>query len=178
MPSRHISPQSFDKLLYELGDDPVIPDLHGIRKPASPKAPAKAPIQIQLPGLVDLKKIGVLAGLGIELACFGLYLFALFEQAPSDLSASNHHLQLEVSKLQKELVALREEILDVEDEIYESMDLLEVSIHSFNKNKSSKNSKPMDLAIPLESELRHWRYLGLSQIQDSQRAFFTMAKGW
>ncbi len=36
MPPRHISPQSFDDILSELGDDPAIPDPHGIRKLASP----------------------------------------------------------------------------------------------------------------------------------------------
>ncbi len=36
MPSRHISPQSFDDILSELEDDPAIPDPHGIRKSPSP----------------------------------------------------------------------------------------------------------------------------------------------
>lgn len=177
MPSRPISPQSFDELLNELGDDPAIPDPHGIRKPASPKAHVKTPIQLQLPSLVDLKKLGILAALGIGLVCFSLYLFAPFEQIRNDLSATSQPLQMEVSKLQKELAALREQILNMEDEIYESIDELEVSIHSFNKNKVSSNSKPKVLVMPLESELRHWRYLGLSQIQDSQRAFFHNGKG-
>ena len=38
MPSRHISPQSFDEILSELGDDPAIPDPHGIRKTTSSKS--------------------------------------------------------------------------------------------------------------------------------------------
>jgi len=37
MPSRHISPRSFDEILSELGDDPAIPDPHGIRKTERPK---------------------------------------------------------------------------------------------------------------------------------------------
>ena len=37
MPSRDISPRSFDEILSELGDDPAIPDPHGIRKTERPK---------------------------------------------------------------------------------------------------------------------------------------------
>ncbi|WP_353432414.1 hypothetical protein [Polynucleobacter sp. MWH-UH23A] len=44
MPARKISPQSFDDILIELGDDPAIPDPHGIRKPNAPKHPAWAEI--------------------------------------------------------------------------------------------------------------------------------------
>ena len=40
MPKRHISPQSFDDILSELGDDPAIPDPHGSRKSSAPKEPA------------------------------------------------------------------------------------------------------------------------------------------
>ena len=40
MPKRHISPQSFDDILSELGDDPAIPDPHGVRKSSAPKEPA------------------------------------------------------------------------------------------------------------------------------------------
>ena len=42
MPKRHISPQSFDDILSELGDDPAIPDPHGIRKSSAPKEPTYA----------------------------------------------------------------------------------------------------------------------------------------
>ena len=43
MPSCHISSQSFDDILSELGDDPAIPDPHGIRKRSSPPRPDSAP---------------------------------------------------------------------------------------------------------------------------------------
>ena len=39
MPTRHISPQSFDDILSDLGDDPAIPDPHGIRKSGAPEKP-------------------------------------------------------------------------------------------------------------------------------------------
>ena len=46
MPARHISSQSFDEILSELGDDPAIPDPHGIRKPPpQANAPARPPSQ-------------------------------------------------------------------------------------------------------------------------------------
>ena len=69
MPARHISSQSFDEILSDLGDDPAIPDPHGIRKPpphqsAAPKAsgrsnhPAfKDPLnKLQIP--TSIQKIG------------------------------------------------------------------------------------------------------------------------
>jgi len=40
LPKRHISPQSFDDILSELGNDPAIPDPHGIRKSSAPIKPA------------------------------------------------------------------------------------------------------------------------------------------
>lgn len=39
MPACHISSQSFDEILSDLGDDPAIPDPHGIRKPPHQGAP-------------------------------------------------------------------------------------------------------------------------------------------
>ena len=42
MPTRHISPQSFDDILSDLGDDPAIPDPQGIRKTNAPQTDPQA----------------------------------------------------------------------------------------------------------------------------------------
>ena len=94
MPTRKISPQSFDDILSELGDDPAIPDPHGIRKPNSPKRPEwdgmsipstpknkpniRPNFQDQIPQ-VSLKKAGLLLGLGGLLIASGVALFFYFQ---------------------------------------------------------------------------------------------------
>ena len=176
MPSRHISPQSFDELLNELGDDPAIPDPHGIRKSSSPKVQSKAPFQIQLPASLELKRIGILVGLGVGFICLGFYLFSFYKPISNDPSAAFQEAQKEIADLKNELTNLREDVLDIEDNLYESMDLIEVSIHSLKQNKALGNSKPKSLPTPFEVELRDWRYLGLSQTRSTQHAFFHNGK--
>lgn len=177
MPSRHISPQSFDEILSELGDDPAIPDPHGIRKPNTPKAPPKIELTSQIPKLEDLKRVALFTGLGIGLIGLGLIVFSNFESMKPSPEPSLQVSQMEIVALQKELASLREEILIIEDELYESIELIEVSVHSLLKNKASARSKPSAPIIPFESELRHWRYLGMSQIDSSEQAFFQNGKG-
>ncbi|ANI98707.1 hypothetical protein A8O14_00495 [Polynucleobacter wuianus] len=177
MPSRHISPQSFDEILSELGDDPAIPDPHGIRKSSSPKAPPKSEPPSQTLPLADLKKIGLFIALGIGLIGLGLALFTAYDSMNSHQDLPLESNQKEIIELRKELASLHEQVLEIEDDLYESIDLLEVSIHSLRKNTPSIVSKPKPIAIPFEAELRSWRYLGLSQINSSQRAFFHNGKG-
>jgi hypothetical protein len=176
MPSRQISPQSFDEILTELGDDPAIPDPHGIRKPGNPKTHPKieSPAQILNPG--DLKKIALFAGLGIGVIGLGFALFASYDPMKTTPESHLEGAQKEISELKKELGFLREEILVIEDEIYESMDLIEVSVHLLKENKTGATQKPKLQATPFESELRRWRYLGLSQTGSSQFAFFHNGK--
>ncbi len=118
-----------------------------------------------------------MASLGVGLICLGLYLFTLYGRASADSSTAFQNAEKQIIQPQTELTALREEILDIEDEFYKSIDLLEVSIHSFKETKPQTNSKPKIPTVPFETELRHWRYLGLSEINNSQRAFFQNAKG-
>ena len=74
------------------------------------------------------------------------------------------------------LTLLREEILDSEDAIYEAIDLIEVSVHSLEKNRPQNSTKSELPSIPFEAELRRWRYLGVSQSAGSYRAFFHNGK--
>lgn len=195
MPARKISPQSFDDILSELGNDPAIPDPHGIRKPNSPKRPdwdaigatgtpgapqCKPKIQLnfqdQIPQLESLKKIALFLGVGGLLIASGVALFFTF--SPTQPEQNNHiegALQ-NIAAVKKELVLLREEMLDSEDAIYEAIDLIEVSIHLLEKNRAQTTTKSKPPSIPFESELRRWRYLGVSQIAGSYRAFFHNGK--
>lgn len=177
MPTRQISPQSFDEILSELGDDPAIPDPHGIRKPSSPKPHPKPEIPRHIPSPEDLKKIALFTGIGIGV--IGLILALFTSYGPMNLPQDTHlqETQKDLFELKKEFASLREEILEIEYGLNESIELLEVSVHSFNKSKTLVNSKPKPQAIPFETELRGWRYLGFSQVGSSQRAFFHNGKG-
>jgi len=172
MPSRHISPQSFDEILSELGDDPAIPGPHGIRKTTSPKSHPKMELAAQIPNLGELKKMALLVGLGIGLVVLGLVLSSNFEPMKSSPEPPPQVNQKELAKLEEELGLLREEILIIEDELYDSIELIEVSVHSLLNNKISAHPKPKVPVIPFESELRLWRYLGMSQSGSSEQAFF------
>ena len=177
MPSRQISPQSFDEILSELGDDPAIPDPHGIRKTTSPKTQPNREIPTPSPTLADLKKVGLLIALGVGVIGLSIALFTFYDSMKSSQNLDLENAQKEIFVLKKELASLREEILAIEDELYESIDLIEVSIHSINKNAPLSAKKYQAQAIPFEAELRRWRYLGLSQINGSQQAFFHNGKG-
>ena len=177
MPSRQISPQSFDAILSELGDDPAIPDPHGIRKTISPKTQPNSEIPTPIPTLADLKKVGLLIGLGVGLIGLSIILFTTYDSMKSSQNLQLEYAQKEMIDLKKELGSLREEILAIEDDLYESIDLLEVSIYSLNKNPPLSAKKYHAQAIPFEAELRRWRYLGLSHIKGSQQAFFHNGKG-
>jgi hypothetical protein len=188
MPARKISPQSFDDILSELGDDPAIPDPHGIRKPNSPKHPAWAEIdppqkskiqlnfQDQFPHLESLKKVGLFVGAGGLLITSAVALFLSFNPTGPTQDPSTDQSKQEVSELKKELDLLREEMIDLEDGIYESIDLIEVSIHSLEKTKTKVAPITKTATIPFEPEVRHWRYLGVSKTGDLHRAFFHNGK--
>jgi hypothetical protein len=188
MPARKISPQSFDDILSELGDDPAIPDPHGIRKPNAPKHPAWAEIdppqkpkiqlnfQDQIPQLESLKRVGLYVGAGGLLIASAVALFLSFNPISPTQDPSTEQSKQEISELKKELDLLREEMLDLENSLYESIDLIEVSVHSLEKIKTQSTPKAKTPTIPFESEVRRWRYLGLSQMGGSHRAFFHNGK--
>lgn len=184
MPTRHISPQSFDEILSDLGADPAIPDPHGIRKNPSHQVPPPDPINhpkqarwssvdfpIQSPKTTQLLFLAITIG-GLVAA-----FFFTFEAMKASSKGDIEGLEAQVVALKKELVLLREDWEINQEDIYQEMDLLEVSIHS-------NNIKPQNIAAPLkptippeELELRRWRYLGSSQQGNSEQAFFQTGKG-
>lgn len=187
MPSRHISPQSFDSILSELGDDPAIPDPHGIRKRSAPNppplnqpSPSKAAANFE--GFADknlvahLKKIGPLLGFGGAYIALGVAFLMAYNSVQSSNDSTQIDSQRQISEIKKELAALQNELIEIEESIYSSMDLLEVSIHSLKQIKTNPKTISKPKVIPHEAELRNWRYLGLSQTRGSHQAFFHNGK--
>jgi hypothetical protein len=183
MPSRHISSQSFDDILSELGDDPAIPDPHGIRKSASPSRPDHAPqSKGQMPAFsakgFDLKGLNfnpVLA-FGVILLIAGGGLFFYFEFNKSGA-------ELEITTLQNQLLAFKEDFefsqsewLSEMDDLYEYIDEIEVSIHSKEIKPTILASPSKPATIPYEAELRRWRYLGITRMGAAEHAFFHTGK--
>lgn len=176
MPKRHISPQSFDDILTELGDDPAIPDPHGFRKPATPDAQSKIALPPKPPISISLQKCGPYAGLGVGVVALTIAIFTILEVMEMRPDAQFAALEQEMVALKNETQSLQNEILEIEDSLYESIDELKVSIHSVNKNRAISNPKPKSEPIPFLSELRHWHYLGVSQVGGLQKAFFQNGK--
>ena len=184
MPPRHISPQSFDDILSELGDDPAIPDPHGIRKTSSPKGvdvahqnkPAKPPIPakgFELNGFT-FSPHWVICGI---LILFAGSLFFYFE-------SKNSVSEIEISALNNQLLALKEDFeysqsewQSEREDLYKAIDEIEVSVHSFIANKSTHKVTAKPQALPHEVELGRWRYLGASQMGGSHQAFFDSGQG-
>ena len=175
MPNRHISPQSFDEILSELGDDPAIPDPHGFRKAGASTQP-KIAINPTPPISINLKKLGPFIGLGIGAIALGIAIFTGMELIKEQSDPQLLGLEQELGTLKNEIRDLQNEILEIEDSLYESIDEIEVSIHSLNKNRMLSSQKPKVEPIPFLSELRHWHYLGMSQVGNSQKAFFQNGK--
>ena len=97
MPARKISSQSFDAILSELGDDPAIPDPHGIRKSNSPNRPdwegmdhpqnrpkTLLGFQDQIPIPEGLKKLIPALAVGGILIASGIWLFVTLSPIESD----------------------------------------------------------------------------------------------
>ena len=187
MPARHISSQSFDEILSDLGDDPAIPDPHGIRKPppqqsTPPRAPNQSrgnpfteslnPIQIRnsLQGIaLPIALIGIL--LAAAIAFFAAYT-SLNKQSQDALETS----QLQISELRKELTLMRDQIHQDQDELYFAIDEIEVSVHSLKERKTETRAVSKPQAPTHESEIRRWRYLGTSQMGTIQQAYFHTGK--
>ena len=187
MPARHISSQSFDEILSDLGDDPAIPDPHGIRKPPPQQsAPPRAPNQGRSnPFTESLNPIQIrnsLQGIALPIALIGILLAAaiaffvaytsLNKQSQDALEAS----QQQLSELKKEILLTRDQINQNQDELYLAIDEIEVSIHSLNERKTETRAPNRPQAPTHESELHRWRYLGTSQIGNAQQAYFHTGK--
>ena len=189
MPSRHIPTHAFDDILSELGDDPAIPDPHGIRKakPLQNNSPehtikhstrqkSEAPSDL-LYMTPQLKKLGGLLAISVCFLALGIALFAAYEAIKTNPQASIEDSQKHLSELKKEIALLRSEMQSHQEDLYKELDIIEVSIHSLKENKTAKKQIYKPQAIPYESELSRWVYLGNSHMGDSHRGFFNTGKG-
>jgi hypothetical protein len=179
MPPRHISPQSFDDILSELGDDPAIPDPHGIRKTSSPPRMDASP-QTKTPKPSFSSKTFELKGLNFSLIWIfgsilllcGVSLFFFFEFNKSKAEQEIQALQSQLLALKEELGASQNEWRSDRDDLYEVIDEIEVSIHSIEIKPPKQATQSKPTAIPHEAELRSWRYLGITRMGALEQAFF------
>jgi Rps23 Pro-64 3,4-dihydroxylase Tpa1-like proline 4-hydroxylase len=187
MPSRHISSRSFDEILSELGDDPAIPDPHGIRKTERPKISSENSQKVpqghfNIESLKDsnwffpIQKLGGFLLFGACVIGISILLLIAYKSTTSSSQAIAEELRKQISELQQELALMRSEFQNDQDNLYEAIDLIEVSIYSLKENKATP--KVIAKAQPLtnEAELRRWRYLGTSQMGSTQQAFFQVGK--
>ena len=188
MPARHISSQSFDEILSDLGDDPAIADPHGIRKaPSQQSAPPRPQGQNQhRPFIESLHKPQIplslqkLSGLlGLLLGAFtiaAVAIFVAYNSLNQDSQNAQEESRKQISELKKEVALMRDEFHQNQDELYISIEEIEVSIHSLNQRKPETRvfSKPQ--APSHQAELRRWRYLGAAQMGGSHQAFFNTGK--
>jgi hypothetical protein len=188
MPARHISSQSFDEILSDLGDDPAIPDPHGIRKPpshqgATPRASGGSNnptftdslSKLQIP--TSIQKIGGMIALffGISVAAT-VAIYIAFNTLNQASQSSQEEYQKLISELKKEMVLMRDEFHQDQDDLYSAIDEIEVSIHLLNNKKPESRVSNKPKASSYETELRRWRYLGAAQMGGSHQAFFNTGK--
>jgi hypothetical protein len=185
MPARHISHQSFDDILSELGDDPAIPDPQGIRKPPAPqKTPHGNSSQLKPAGFqlkwldLDQAKSSLLLLIqsGIFLCLFGV-IFVGFDAHKNEADSEIKGLQEQLSDLKKEFSSHQEHWVQELDDLYKTIDEIEVSIHSNSKKSVISSNQSRLIASPYEADLRRWRYLGLTRTKGIDQAFFQTGKG-
>ena len=188
MPARHISSQSFDEILSDLGDDPAIPDPHGIRKPPPHHStPSKGSERTNHPPFTDsLNKLHIPASIqkigGMIFLFFGILIAAAvaiyiaFNTLNQASQSTQEESQKLISELKKEMSLMRDEFHQDQDDLYSAIDEIEVSIHLLKNKKleSRVSSKPKPPSY--EAELRRWRYLGSAQMGGSHQAFFNTEK--
>jgi hypothetical protein len=183
MPPRHISPQSFDDILSELGDDPAIPDPHGIRKTtAPPKMDPSSQAKTQKPAFstqslevrwLNLSPIWIL---GCTLLLCGASFFFYLESNKSGAEQEIYQLQSQFLALKEELEQSQNEWRFEREDLYEAIDEIEVSIHSTEIKPPIMATQSKPAAIPHEGELRRWRYLGVTRMGSAEQAFFHTGK--
>lgn len=183
MPSRHISPQSFDDILSELGDDPAIPDPHGIRKtPSPPKTDTRPQAKNPKPsfsaqafnfGRLNFNQLLIFSGLFI--ICTGALIF-YFDSTKSEAKEEISALQNQLASLKGDLDSSQSEWVRERDELYDLIDEIEVSIHSLDVRTPTPAPRNKPAAIPHETDLRRWRYLGITRMGSAEQAFFHTGK--
>lgn len=102
--------------------------------------------------------------------------FFLLESNKASSKVELHALQNQISTLKNELAMAQNEWMSEQDSLYETMDNIEVSIHSLKLKPPISASQNKPVVIPHEAELRHWKYLGLTRMGATEHAFFHTGK--
>ena len=187
MPARHISSQSFDEILSDLGDDPAIPDPHGIRKPPSQQSAPPRPSNHAKgsPFIAPLNPLQItnsLQGIALPILLIGIFIaaaitfFIAYNALNTHSQSALEESQKQISELKKEMAFMRDEIYQDQDDLYLAIDKIEVSIHSLKDEKPEIRVTNKPKAPAYEQELRRWRYLGASQMGASHQAHFHTGK--
>ena len=183
MPPRHISPQSFDDILSELGDDPAIPDPHGIRKSSSPPREdftpkTKAPKPSFLAKSFELNRLNFspIWILGALLLICGGGLFFYFDLNKAGAEGEISSLQNQLLTLKEDFELSQSEWASERDDLYDAIDEIEVSIHSIEIKPAIQTPQSKPATIPHETDLRRWRYLGITRMGAVEHAFFHTGK--
>lgn len=183
MPPRHISPQSFDDILSELGDDPAIPDPHGIRKSSAPPRPSpESQLKSKSPSfsIPDLHFSGLKTTPTLIIGAFFILtiatVFFLLEFNKGAAEVELHALKSQIAALKNELALAQSDWLFEQDNIYDAIDEIEVSIHSKELKTPVLVPRSKPSTLPDEVELRRWRYLGLTRMGTTEQAFFHTGK--
>ena len=184
MPPRHISPKSFDDILSELGDDPAIPDPHGIRKPSTPppRFPTEAQVKpksssFSVPNFhfEELKTNPILI-IGVLFALTIAAVFFLLETHKANSELELNTLQGQISTLKNELNLAQVNWSSEQGELYDTLDEIEVSIHLNKIKPFTPPPQSRQVLLPHEAELRRWRFLGLTRMGSVEQAFFHTGK--
>ena len=183
MPPRHISPQSFDDILSELGDDPAIPDPHGIRKsPPPPRVDSAPQVKASKPSFLvtsfDLNRLhfNPIWIIGALLFICGGSLFFYFDRNKSSAEGEISSLQNQLFALKKDFELSQSEWASERDDLYDAIDEMEVSIHSIEIKPAIQAPQSKPASIPHETDLRRWRYLGITRMGAVEHAFFHTGK--
>lgn len=183
MPPRHISPQSFDDILSELGNDPAIPDPHGIRKSSPPpRASPQREVKSQSPSLTSpqllfngFKTSSILMVVGLFALTIGTVFF-LLESNKANSEQELNSLKGEIFTLKNELALTQSDWLTEQEGLYNAIDEIEVSIHYLEEKPILSAPQTKSPNISHEAELRRWKYLGVTQMGVIQQAFFHTGK--
>ncbi|MBU3621357.1 hypothetical protein [Polynucleobacter sp. CS-Odin-A6] len=184
MPPRHISPQSFDDILSELGDDPAIPDPHGIRKSsASPRPSPESQVKSKSPsfsipniGFSELKAAPILMMGAVIFMLTITMVFFLLESNKASSEEELNVLKSQISTLKNELVMAQDDWHSEQENLYIAIDEIEVNVHSIQVKPPILAPQNKPITIPHEAELRRWRYLGLTRMGATEQAFFHNGK--
>jgi len=183
MPPRHIPPQSFDDILSELGDDPAIPDPHGIRKPSSPsredfatQTKTAKPSSLAKPFEISRINFGSIWIFCALLLICGGGLFFYFDLNKAGAEGEISSLQNQLLTLKEDFELSQSEWASERDDLYDAIDEIEVSIHSIEIKPAIQTPQSKPATIPHEADLRRWRYLGITRMGAVEHAFFHTGK--